>query len=66
MTQQTNGMPELKYSEETFRDMYEALKAVLPWAEQWIKYLRTTVGKGQGKDADEIFAKAKKALAEVE
>ncbi|KKL11141.1 hypothetical protein LCGC14_2548780 [marine sediment metagenome] len=25
MTQQTNGMPELKYSEETFRVMYEAL-----------------------------------------
>ncbi len=29
MTQQTHGMPELKYSEETFRDMYEALKAIL-------------------------------------
>jgi len=26
MTQQTNGMPELKYSGETFRAMYEALK----------------------------------------
>jgi len=26
MTQQTNGTPELKYSEEAFRDMYEALK----------------------------------------
>jgi len=26
MTQQTNGTPELNYSEETFRDMYEALK----------------------------------------
>ena len=26
MTRQTNGTPELKYSEETFRDMYEALK----------------------------------------
>ena len=29
MTQQTNGMPELKYSEETFRDMYEALKGLM-------------------------------------
>lgn len=29
MTQQTNGMPELKYSEETFRAMYEALKIIL-------------------------------------
>ena len=28
MTQQTNGMPELKYSEETFREMYEALKSI--------------------------------------
>ena len=28
MNQQTNGTPELKYSEETFRDMYEALKAL--------------------------------------
>ena len=28
MTQQTNGTPELKYSEETFRDMYEALKEI--------------------------------------
>ena len=26
MTQQTNGTPELKYSEEIFRDLYEALK----------------------------------------
>ena len=26
MTQQTSGMPDLKYSEETFREMYEALK----------------------------------------
>uniref|UniRef100_A0A6H1ZFR2 Uncharacterized protein n=1 Tax=viral metagenome TaxID=1070528 RepID=A0A6H1ZFR2_9ZZZZ len=26
MTRQTSGMPGLKYSEETFRDMYEALK----------------------------------------
>ncbi|MDP2363698.1 MAG: hypothetical protein Q8M94_08005 [Ignavibacteria bacterium] len=29
MTQQTNGMPELKYSEETFRAMYEALNAII-------------------------------------
>ena len=29
MTQQTHGTPELKYSEETFRDMYEALKKML-------------------------------------
>lgn len=28
MTQQTSGMPELKYSKEAFRDMYEALKAM--------------------------------------
>ncbi len=28
MTRQKNGMPELKYSEETFRDMYEALKEI--------------------------------------
>ncbi len=26
MTRQTNGMPELKYSEEVLRDKYEALK----------------------------------------
>lgn len=31
MTQQTNGTPELKYSEENFRDMYEACKGVLDW-----------------------------------
>jgi len=31
MTQQTNGMPELKYSEETFRDMYEACKDVFKY-----------------------------------
>ena len=29
MTQQTNGMPELKYSEEAFRAMYEALKGLV-------------------------------------
>ena len=29
MTQQTNGTLELKYSEETFREMYEALQAML-------------------------------------
>ena len=29
MTQQTHGTPELKYSEETFREMYEALKNLL-------------------------------------
>ena len=28
MTQQTNGTPDLKYSEEAFRDMYEALKVM--------------------------------------
>ena len=28
MTQQTNGMPELKYSEETFRELYEALRKI--------------------------------------
>ena len=26
MTQQTHGTPDLKYSEEAFRDMYEALR----------------------------------------
>ncbi len=31
MTRQTNGMPELKYSEETFRDMYEKLSKVRAW-----------------------------------
>ena len=29
MTQQTNGTPVLKYSEETFNDMYEALDALV-------------------------------------
>lgn len=29
MTQQTNGTPALKYSEETFRDLYEALKELI-------------------------------------
>ncbi|MDP2729628.1 MAG: hypothetical protein Q8O55_04020 [Dehalococcoidales bacterium] len=29
MTQRTSGTSELKYSEETFRDMYEALKLYL-------------------------------------
>ena len=28
MTQQINGMPEFNYSEETFREMYEALRKV--------------------------------------
>ena len=31
MTRQKNGMPELKYSEETFRDMYEKLHKVRAW-----------------------------------
>ncbi len=26
MTQQTNGTPDLKYSQETFKAMYEAIK----------------------------------------
>ncbi len=29
MTQPTNGMTELTYSEETFRDMYEALQTTI-------------------------------------
>ncbi len=29
MTKQTNGTPGLKYSEDTFREMYEALKGLL-------------------------------------
>lgn len=35
MTQQTNGMPELKYSKEAFRDMYEELKANREWLEKF-------------------------------
>jgi hypothetical protein len=34
MTQQTNGMLELKYSEETFRDMYEAIKLFMARTEK--------------------------------
>jgi len=29
MTQQTNGMPDLNYSEENFHDLYEACLAAL-------------------------------------
>jgi len=29
MTQQTNGMPDLNYTEENFRDLYEAGKQAL-------------------------------------
>ena len=47
-------------------DMYEALKAVLPWAKEWIKYLRNNVGLGQGAGADEILLSADKALAKAE
>ena len=46
--------------------MYEALKAVLPWAKDWVKYLRNNVGQGQGQNADEQFLKAEKALAKAE
>ena len=47
-------------------NMHEALKAVLPWAEEWIKYLRANVGIGQGKGANEVFDNARKALAKAE
>ena len=47
-------------------DMYEALKIVLPWAKEWIRYLRNTVGQGQGQNADEQFVIADKALAKAE
>ena len=46
--------------------MYETLKQVLPWAKEWIAYLRRNVGAGQGKDADAWFTKADKALAKAE
>ena len=51
MTRQTNGMPELKYSEETFRDMYEALKLV---------------ESGKELDWDIFIAKVQQALAKAE
>jgi len=47
-------------------DMYEALKIELPWAKEWIRYLRNTVGQGQGQNADEQFVIADKALAKAE
>ena len=49
MTQQTNGMPDLKYSEEAFRDMYEALIA---WDE-----LRKMQPLDSGADIDAILQK---------
>jgi hypothetical protein len=51
---------------ESIKDMYEALKIVLPWAKEWIRYLRNTVGQGQGQNADEQFVIADKALAKAE
>ena len=46
--------------------MYEALKAVLYSAEQWVKFLRQNVGPGQGQGMDEVFEKARAALSLVE
>jgi hypothetical protein len=48
------------------KQMYEALEVVLPWAKEWINYLQSKVGKGQGKGAEEWFKKADKALAKAE
>jgi len=47
-------------------EMYEVLKSVLPWAKDWIKYLRLGIGKGQGAGADDVFSKAEAALAKAE
>lgn len=47
-------------------EMYEALKAILPWAKDWIKFLRQNVGEGQGQDANDQLLKAVKALAKAE
>ena len=56
MTQQTNGMPELKYSEEVFREMYEALKELSNFDEQ---------GGVEGKDHAVLIIRAKRALAKA-
>ena len=57
MTQQTNGMPDLKYSEEIFRDIYEALKECIAELEQakgisqiWLNKWRQALAKAEGKE----------------
>ena len=48
MTQQTNGTPELKYSEETFRDMYEALKMAQEGTGDWRGMVDLALAKAEG------------------
>ncbi len=57
MTRQTDGMPELNYSEEVFRDMYEALKELLH------KY---RLVRGQIFGADQWEDAARQALAKAD
>jgi len=79
MTQQTSGMPELKYSEETFRDMYEACKLTQKYFQDcfavWAKGERImptdeevvrVAGNELDTMADTAFEATEKALAKAE
>jgi len=55
MTQQTNGTPELNYSEEVFRDMYEALRqfermGFFKESSTYLRGLRNIIAKAEGRD----------------
>lgn len=59
MTQQTNGMPDLNYNEETFKDLYEALEDIINQAEA----THLPIGADL---ADSIRVFGKQALAKAE
>ena len=60
MTQRTNGMPELKYSEEVFRDMYEALTMAKDALRTLLyEHPGDDIGKAQMEVIDKALAKAR-------
>ncbi len=60
-TNQTNGMPRLKYSEKTFREMYEALRDLV----HKFQVVGEIIGLTESHISNEL-SRAKKALTKAE